>query len=262
MKISKNLSYILMGLSVLVLLLSYLFVFTKLQEKTDVLNNENVALQADVNVLLELQLKHEERQELKKQYELENQEILVHFPEEIKIEDIIMYVVNLEMTNQFKVVDLALPDFAKTDLTTYDANGNAISTEQVSTETVSGNSVGQYVLGYAESKSSFLSTYKSIKDVVKYILDDENQKSIQTLTVNYDEATGNVKGEIDYYSYYVNGSGKEYIPPTVSGVAAGTTNMFHSVEDLNAVRDAAETTEGTGTETGTETETETGTTTE
>ena len=259
MKISKNLSYILMGLSVLVLLLSYLFVFIKSQEKTDALKIENIALQADVNLLLDLRVKHEERQELKKQYELENQEILTHFPEEIKVEDLIMYVVNLEMNNQFKALEVELPDFGKVDLISYDENGNAVSTEQVTAETASENSVGQYVLGFAESKSSFLSTYKSIKDVMTYILNDENQKSIQTVTLNYDDETGNIRGEIDYYSYYVKGSGKEYVPPTVSGVASGTTNMFHSVEDLNAVRDTVETTEGAGTESGTETETETAT---
>ena len=259
MKISKNLNYILMGLSVLVLVLSYLFVFTKLQEKSEVLETENVALQADVNVLLDLQAKHEERQELKKQYELEILEIVDRYPEKIKQEDLIMYVDSLEMNNKFVVEAMELPSSEKVNYTQLDENGNAISTETVDVASVSENAIGNYGLSSSGTNVAFASTYQSIKDVIKYILDDLNQKSIETVSLNYDEATGNIKGSMLFKSYALTGSGKEYVAPTVSGVAVGTTNMFHSVEDLNAKRDAevvAETETEGATDTATDTETE------
>lgn len=86
---------------------------------------------------------------------------------------------------------------------------------------------------------TFTVSYDDMKKVVRMIQENEEKCNIETLTVSYNGAGGNLVGTMTVNMYAVTGAGKEYVTPDVPSMILGTDNIFGTLSasgnDFDAV---------------------------
>ena len=68
--------------------------------------------------------------------------------------------------------------------------------------------------------------YKGLKSLLLYISEYPERMNLGSLTATFNAETGNLSGNASINLYSLIGTGKEYIPPVVSGPSIGTENIF------------------------------------
>lgn len=264
MNIKKN-DLILIGgaLVVGVAVVAYILCNSNLAQKTEAFRNTNKALQTEVDYLQDLMNHKDEYIADTESMTGEIQQIISEFPADVKPENQIMYVNDIELRNDMVVTSLEMPDkelvalsggeavqpaadaTAETgdaEITEEPADAAAVETVQ-ETQQTSGE-VSSILLYRNETTFQFNTTYKSAKNVLKSVCEDiSNKKSIEALTLAIDETTRNLTGNMSVAMYSLGGIDKKYEPPVVNGVRQGTDNIFKSID--NAALLKSSTTEGT-----------------
>ena len=240
MKISKkdlNLCIILLGL--IVILCSYFFGVKKLEEKTAEVENENSALRAEVQTLEPLVLKQ-------KEYAKDTQEMIAvgkalqeYFPVEVRVEDQIMYADELENVIGCYVSYVETPPTTYLDIP-MNARENVLSSLADITGAIAAHSATNpknildasgLLMGASASVNTFTCTYDQFKELVTYITEDRDVKSIDNITLSYDSTTGNLSGNMMINYYSMRGTGKTYTPPTTSVAGRGVDCIFGSLAE-------------------------------
>lgn len=233
--------------------LTYFAVFTPLNEKTDTLKVENQTLSDEVAYLQKLMDNKEFYVSETDRMNAEIDGIKAQFPSELHPEDEIYYASNSETKYDVVATDMEMPlaeevsvsvaseattteaevvDDGTTDAETVEGEDAEGALQKVE-ETVSASS--SIVLYRAPITFEFQITYNAVKDWVKDILeDDENKKAISELTLNYDDKTGNLKGEMIVNMYSLTGTERTYESPGIPGIGVGTDDLFKSADRLNA----------------------------
>lgn len=215
MKLDSKTKNLLIGLvGVIILVVVYLYVFQKMQEKTAALETENAALY-QTKTQYEAEAAHEsEYLQQINDLTAEKEDLLSEFPAGSSREDEIMYWANMERANagQIEMDNLVMSGWEMV------AGGQSTGEGETATE---------LRLYKAPVKYSFSATYDGVKDMVDYVFAQPNEKkSIQNLSLAYDSSTGNLTGSADINMYYMTGTGKEYKPATIPTVPTGVANVF------------------------------------
>lgn len=247
----KNIIIILIGLAIP--LLVYLFVFTKWNEQRETIETENAALSQEVARLQELMNNKEfyiaETDRMKQEME----EIKEQFPSELHPEDEIYYAYNTEMKYDVLATNIDMPyaemvsvaqPVAETseqpevvDDGTETVEGEAVDAENEAAGPVT-SAAATIALYKAPITFNFTITYTAAKDWIKEILEDrENKKSISNLTLNYEEQSGNIRGNMVVNMFSLTGTDRTYEAPNIPGIGVGTDNLFKSSETLNVDRE-------------------------
>ena len=218
MKLDSKTKNLLIGLlGVIILVVVYLYVFQKMQEKTAALEVENTALY-ETKTQYEAEAAHEdEYKDQIKNLEKEKAELLSEFPAGTSREDEIMYWSNMERANegQLEMDNLIMGGWEM-------VAGGATESAEGGEETATDLRLYRAPINY-----SFSATYDGIKDMVDYVFaQPEEKKSLQNLSIAFDESTGNLVGTADINMYYMTGTGKEYKPATIPTVPKGVGNLF------------------------------------
>lgn len=264
MNIKKN-DLILIGgaLVVGVAVVAYVLCNSSLAQKTETFRNTNNALQTEVDYLQDLMNHKDEYIADTESMTSEIQQIISEFPADVKPENQIMYVNDIELRNDMVVTSLEMPDkelvalsggeavqpaadaTAETgdaEITEEPAEGATVAAEPVAQQ--ASGEVSSILLYRNETTFQFNTTYKSAKNVLKSVCEDiSNKKSIEALTLAIDETTRNLTGNMSVAMYSLGGIDKKYEPPVVNGVRQGTDNIFKSID--NAALLKSSTTEGT-----------------
>ncbi len=233
-------SIILMLVGVVLAAASYFLVYQNLTEKTEEMNRANATLSQEVAYLQELADNKQKYIDDTAAMQAEIEEIKAQFPAQYLPEDEILYLIATERSydavvqtidmEPAVVVNVENPaQEAPAAATTEDAaaTGDAATTETAApAEPVTPD----IMLYRTEVTASVLSTYNSVKDVIKQINTDKDRKSIDTLSVAFDSDTGALLSTIGFSMYSLTGTEAEYKKPSVSGVAYGTNDIFNSVE--------------------------------
>ena len=76
----------------------------------------------------------------------------------------------------------------------------------------------------------FSGEYDEVKELVKYVTENEDHMSLGAVSAAFDTKTGLVSGSITIYMYAMNGNGKPYKDPEISGIDLGAkdSNIFGS----------------------------------
>ncbi|MCM1160019.1 MAG: hypothetical protein NC412_02240 [Roseburia sp.] len=256
LKIGEREKNIILGLiGIAIPLLVYFFVFVSLNEQTDVLVAENQSLAQEVAYLQELMDNKEFYLAETDRMNAEMEEIKAQFPSELHPEDEIYYAYNME--NKYDVlataidmpvaeaVAIAQPVTAEAQPEVVDdgtgeaaegtENAGAAQAEQAAPVASAATTIALY---RAPITFNFKLTYTAAKEWIKEILTDrENKKSIDNVTLSYDESTGNLTGSIIVNMFSLTGTDRIYEAPSIQGIGIGTDNLFKSSETLNVGRE-------------------------
>ena len=241
-------SIILMLIGILLAAASYFFVYNNLTAETEVMQKANAELKQEVARLQELADNKQKYLDDTEAMSLKIDEIKAQFPAQYLPEDEILYMIgaeeNFDMVaqdismNQTTVVEVAAPvdeSAAPAD----EAAAEGTDAQEVSAEQTAAPEISLYKTPVTVG---VLSSYVSIKDFIKMINDDKNRKSIDSVSIAFDSATGELLSNIDISMYSLTGTEAEYTSPKVDGVVYGTNDIFNSAKKKAAVeanKDAA-----------------------
>lgn len=253
MKISKRDKMVLLIVGGLLIVLGvYYFVFLNFQEKTEALEAENVVLEDVIGKLKELDKNREQYLAETEKYTEDNERIKSEFPAGMEEEDDILYVDRLENTlSELYNTSVGMPSPVGYELAYPEVNTisvdemlmGTINTATASTEntadttgtTTDGatltaeNGIPSCQLWYIPVTTTYEVNYLSLKQLINAVTEDGEKKSLEEISITYNEENGILSGSLTSNFYYLSGTDETYSTPNVEGVPTGTSNPFRSV---------------------------------
>lgn len=240
--LSKKDQCLLVGLlGAVFLFISWYFVFTPLQEKTAVLETENVTLKAKADLYESINANLPKYEEGIEKYEKQITEIGNRYPAHISREDEIMFLANMEnvYNNDLAVENITMSAVVEVVVENAAAPAEAATTDATATDaaaTDAATTVQEPEIVAPELHMfrqpvnySFRCTYKGAKDMIRYLFTQNNKKEIEGMSLAFDSETGNLMGTIDLNQYYMLGLEKEYQAIPTPTVLKGVNDVFHTV---------------------------------
>lgn len=211
----ENVFQLLAALGILLGVLSWQFVYKSYVEKTETVEAENEELQKVVNRLELLDAKKDEYIADTERMHQEGEDIIRNFPAGVQVEDMIMYLDNMELI---------------------DANDVSVSAVNMGTEvpviypgatSFDGYEVEDDGIGMITRQSTvtFTTTNNGLKNVLNYIYGISTRKSVSNVTLTVTD-TGYLQGTMLLDFYYLNGVEQPYVVTDILGVPTGTDNFF------------------------------------
>lgn len=226
----KKVLYIVAG--IVILALAYFMGFQKMMASRSTIVEENITLETEVNKLLAMVADKARVESETQEYLAEKEKILANYPPELRTQDVIYQLDVMEQT----VKGLLLETEAYTMNQIFFANGvltevGAVQDVADNTET-SGESAEaeKKITGYRSDITTNCSTnYKSLKDIVNFINENENRMVIQSITVSQGEGSKKLACNMSLSMYAVGGTEKVYEDPKVApGKFGGKDTIFTS----------------------------------
>ena len=242
---------------ILIFALVYYFPIRSYTEDAEKLNTENVGLTAK---LAELEAKVARESEIKAEttnYEADTLAMVAKFPSFLQVENEIMDIVGLEKELKVEVplitvntpVEMKASDTpevaeaaeAPQEVATEEAPEADSTTEApVADETeVAPAAANKYKLYDMSTNINYKGGYDSLKKFLDKIAKSSDKKSINSVSLTFDNKTGNLDGNIVYDSYFLVGSDRPYEEIITKTIRHGTKNIFGTVDTSKANSDGA-----------------------
>lgn len=242
---------------ILIFALVYYFPIRSYTEDAEKLNTENVGLTAK---LAELEAKVARESEIKAEttnYEADTLALVAKFPSFLQVENEIMDIVGLEKELKVEVplitvntpVEMKASDTpevaeaaeAPQEVATEEAPEASDATEvPVADETeVAPAAANKYKLYDMSTNINYKGGYDSLKKFLDKIAKSTDKKSINSVSLTFDNKTGNLDGNIVYDSYFLAGSDRPYEEIITKTIRHGTKNIFGTVDTSKANSDGA-----------------------
>lgn len=242
---------------ILIFALVYYFPIRSYTEDAEKLNTENVGLTAK---LAELEAKVARESEIKAEttnYEADTLALVAKFPSFLQVENEIMDIVGLEKELKVEVplitvntpVEMKGSDAPEAETT--QAAPQEVATEEapeadstteapVADETEVAPAVAnKYKLYDMSTNINYKGGYDSLKKFLDKIAKSTDKKSINSVSLTFDNKTGNLDGNIVYDSYFLAGSDRPYEEIITKTIRHGTKNIFGTVDTSKANSDGA-----------------------
>ena len=246
---------------ILIFALVYYFPIRSYTEDAEKLNTENVGLTAK---LAELEAKVARESEIKAEttnYEADTLALVAKFPSFLQVENEIMDIVGLEKELKIEVplitvntpVEVKGSDTPETETT--QAPPQEVATEEApeaspeeasTTEAPVADETGvapavanKYKLYDMSTNINYKGGYDSLKKFLDKIAKSTDKKSINSVSLTFDNKTGNLDGNIVYDSYFLAGSDRPYEEIITKTIRHGTKNIFGTVDTSKANSDGA-----------------------
>lgn len=246
---------------ILIFALVYYFPIRSYTEDAEKLNTENVGLTAK---LAELEAKVARESEIKAEttnYEADTLALVAKFPSFLQVENEIMDIVGLEKELKIEVplitvntpVEMKGSDTPETETT--EAAPQEVATEEApeaapeeasTTEAPVADETGvapavanKYKLYDMSTNINYKGGYDSLKKFLDKIAKSTDKKSINSVSLTFDNKTGNLDGNIVYDSYFLAGSDRPYEEIITKTIRHGTKNIFGTVDTSKANSDGA-----------------------
>ena len=246
---------------ILIFALVYYFPIRSYTEDAEKLNTENVGLTAK---LAELEAKVARESEIKAEttnYEADTLALVAKFPSFLQVENEIMDIVGLEKELKIEVplITVNTPVEVKSSDTpeaeTTEAAPQEVATEEApeaapeeasTTEAPVADETGvapavanKYKLYDMSTNINYKGGYDSLKKFLDKIAKSTDKKSINSVSLTFDNKTGNLDGNIVYDSYFLAGSDRPYEEIITKTIRHGTKNIFGTVDTSKANSDGA-----------------------
>ena len=246
---------------ILIFALVYYFPIRSYTEDAEKLNTENVGLTAK---LAELEAKVARESEIKAEttnYEADTLALVAKFPSFLQVENEIMDIVGLEKELKVEVplitvntpVEMKGSDTPEAETT--QAPPQEVATEEApeaspeadsTTEAPAADETGvapavanKYKLYDMSTNINYKGGYDSLKKFLDKIAKSTDKKSINSVSLTFDNKTGNLDGNIVYDSYFLAGSDRPYEEIITKTIRHGTKNIFGTVDTSKASSDGA-----------------------
>lgn len=241
---------------ILIFALVYYFPIRSYTEDAEKLNTENVGLTAK---LAELEAKVARESEIKAEttnYEADTLALVAKFPSFLQVENEIMDIVGLEKELKVEVplitvntpVEMKGSDTPEAETT--QAPPQEVATEEApeaapeeasTTEAPVADETGvapavanKYKLYDMSTNINYKGGYDSLKKFLDKIAKSTDKKSINSVSLTFDNKTGNLDGNIVYDSYFLAGSDRPYEEIITKTIRHGTKNIFGTVDTSKA----------------------------
>ena len=244
---------------ILIFALVYYFPIRGYTEDAEKLNTENVGLTAK---LAELEAKVARESEIKAEttnYEADTLALVAKFPSFLQVENEIMDIVGLEKELKVEVplitvntpVEMKSSDTPEAQTTEATEAPQEVATEEapeadstteapVADETeVTPAAANKYKLYDMSTNINYKGGYDSLKKFLDKIAKSTDKKSINSVSLTFDNKTGNLDGNIVYDSYFLVGSDRPYEEIITKTIRHGTKNIFGTVDTSKANSDGA-----------------------
>lgn len=228
----KNLCLIFIG--VVLLAVSYYFGYTVLKAETEKLRLENKALEQQITALEEMGESKEYYITQTKEMQKSMNSLLQKFPADVISEDIILYVKNLENKTEIYVNHVTMPaketleinaEYEDDVLTGIkDITGVIEEYGFVNKGTIP--KTRDMNLYKIKSDMVYSVSYEGLKEVIRQIVEDEHRKSVDNISLVFNENTGNLAGSMTVNYFALSGTGKEYRHPEISNSLYGVDCIF------------------------------------
>ena len=242
---------------ILIFALVYYFPIRSYTEDAEKLNTENVGLTAK---LAELEAKVARESEIKAEttnYEADTLALVAKFPSFLQVENEIMDIVGLEKELKVEVplitvntpVEMKASDTpevaeaaeAPQEVATEEAPEADSATEAPAADEteVAPAAANKYKLYDMSTNINYKGGYDSLKKFLDKIAKSTDKKSINSVSLTFDNKTGNLDGNIVYDSYFLVGSDRPYEEIITKTIRHGTKNIFGTVDTSKANSDGA-----------------------
>lgn len=242
---------------ILIFALVYYFPIRSYTEDAEKLNTENVGLTAK---LAELEAKVARESEIKAEttnYEADTLALVAKFPSFLQVENEIMDIVGLEKELKIEVplITVNTPVEMKgsdaPEAQTSEAPPQEVATEEAPEEAstteapaadeteVAPAAANKYKLYDMSTNINYKGGYDSLKKFLDKIAKSTDKKSINSVSLTFDNKTGNLDGNIVYDSYFLAGSDRPYEEIITKTIRHGTKNIFGTVDTSKASSDGA-----------------------
>ena len=244
---------------ILIFPLVYYFPIRGYTEDAEKLNTENVGLTAK---LAQLEAKVARESEIKAEttnYEADTLAMVAKFPSFLQVENEIMDIVGLEKELKVEVplitvntpVEMKSSDTPEAQTTEATEAPQEVATEEApeadsTTEAPAADETGvapavanKYKLYDMSTNINYKGGYDSLKKFLDKIAKSTDKKSINSVSLTFDNKTGNLDGNIVYDSYFLAGSDRPYEEIITKTIRHGTKNIFGTVDTSKANSDGA-----------------------
>ena len=247
---------------ILIFALVYYFPIRSYTEDAEKLNTENVGLTAK---LAELEAKVARESEIKAEttnYEADTLALVAKFPSFLQVENEIMDIVGLEKELKVEVPLITVntpvemkgsdtPEVAEAaeapqEVATEEAPEADSATDASTTDApvadeteVAPAAANKYKLYDMSTNINYKGGYDSLKKFLDKIAKSSDKKSINSVSLTFDNKTGNLDGNIVYDSYFLVGSDRPYEEIITKTIRHGTKNIFGTVDTSKANSDGA-----------------------
>ncbi len=259
MKVTKKDILLLIALAgVLVAVCTYFLVYQPLNEKTAAMETENATLQTRVDELQVLKDNEQKYLSDTAAMKAENDEILNRFPADVRSEDMIMLATQMGYAAPVIVVDATMED--PEDLYHIGARAAAAAAEEAAAAAAAAQAAAdpaatdptavdpaaadpavapapavpeaEQIMYGRKMVISFRGTYEAMKNCIEYIYGSTDRRIVGAVNATYEPDTGLVAVKMGASMYYVTGTGKEYVEPSIPFIPQGTDDIFGALDTL------------------------------
>lgn len=238
MKVSKrDISLLIMLVGILLLVLAYFMVFTPYQEKVEAVKAENESLKIQAEALESLNARRALFVEESTTIQEDIQDKIYRFPVDMKEEDMILYMRDIEENTPTYVGSISMPPFNGIELSPQTEPDELATVPDIAG--ILGNyrfvndgripDVYSMLLSFSTNQTSFTTTYSGLKSIVRGLSADDDRKSIEQISMSYDDGTGNLQVSMGLNHFILSGSGKTYTAPTTIS-SHGLSSIFGSMD--------------------------------
>lgn len=277
MKIStRDKKILLMFLGILIFAASYFFYYRPTMEEVQIIQQENVNLSNRLEELLELAQNKDFYEGETKEMQTKISEYCQKFPYTVRPEDGIVLAMNMEKAMDIKIGNVGLGELEYVYSIDGNAQENAVTLpEETLMEKGNENTQQQIneiegveempdaidnsevdpsnaalespgadqeqlspVLYRTKDSMQFQCTYKSLKEMVKYLGSQSGRMTLDNINASFDSTTGNLSGTMTVNLYSMVGGGSTYTAPDAGRVKLGTKNIFGTIEKTTKKKQA------------------------
>lgn len=226
---------ILMLVGVLLAAASYFLVYKNLTAETEVMQKANAELRKEVEYLQELANNKQKYIDDTAAMQLKIEEIKEQFPAQYLPEDDILYMIAAEEEHTALATSISMGVTAVVDVPVPAAEAPVATGTEGATEVSTEGAVAPEIKLYRTPvTTTMLSGYDGIKNFLKQVNTDKDRKSVDTLSVSFDTASGDLLSTIAMSMYSLTGTEAVYTSPKVDGIVYGTDDIFNSAKQKAA----------------------------
>lgn len=221
----------------LVLALTFFFVFQPNSDETTRLESESNKLQSEVNRLTALQVQVEQMRPLAQQHETEMDLYFAEYPSRMTEQKAIYNIYRMMVDSGMRVTmiqpskDMTFMEHGA--LTTHDtavlsenieAGEGATAAAETSPETKV--PINEIIGKYSTYQLAVIGKKSEIYDALDWISENGEHMSVGPVSLTFDSATGKLSGTMTVNYYSMNGNGIAYVEPDISGITIGSDDVF------------------------------------
>ncbi len=207
---------------VLLVILTYFYVFTNFQEKTELLKTENTTLQTEVSKLELLNTQKDTFLAKTEEYNTEIKKIQASYDKGYTLEDDIMYLAEAEdsQTNDITVgyLNMATPTPMEVVATTTVGEMDLVPV------------LDNTAMFMVPLDFGFDISYEGFKNFIRYLYATGGRKNVNSFNLSFNSETGKLSGTMLLNRYFIAGTDGIYEPAIIPDQGTGVDNIFRTSE--------------------------------